>query len=100
MKLINWLTTAVEQWRQRTDDMQYKSGYEWAHQEFYNNGVGLICIMKDFAPVQTSFDRGVMQAVIDLEKRQEMLKADDEIEFNASGDPIGVPFFIHQSNLQ
>lgn len=98
MKLINWLTTAVEQWRQRTDDMQYESGYDWVHQEFYNNGLGLMHIMRDFSPVRTAFDRGVMQAAIDLERKQATLNAANEIEFNGNGEPVGVPFFIHQTN--
>lgn len=93
MKLINRVRQYLESWRQRTEGIQYQSGYDYAYEAFYNEGKSLEQINQDCHPCTNHFDRGVMQALIEIERGNQPSYVGD-VAFNEKGEPIDVPFVV------
>lgn len=89
MKLISKLTTVYNRWRQRLDDTQYHDGYNWAKDVYFRGDLSFQALLDAATPVTCAFERGVMQAVIDIERDN-----NPEPEVNVVGEPVGVPFFV------
>ncbi len=96
MKLIKRLSVYLETWRQRTEGVQYQSGYDWVYIEYYHHGHSLkqVIALADMHPRRSHFDRGVMQAVLDIKRDEKKRNITPEPEFNLKGEPVDVPFFI------
>lgn len=89
MKLISKLTGVFNRWRQRVDEIQYHDGYHWAKDVYFRGDLSFQALLDAATPVTCAFERGVMQAVIDIERDN-----NPEPEVNVVGEPVGVPFFV------
>lgn len=94
MKIISKITTVFKRWRKRLDDIQYQDGYDWARKTYFDGRLPIKELLDAAIPITCAFDRGVLQAVINIERDNEAKK-----QVNLNGEPVGVPFFIHPSNL-
>lgn len=93
MRLVKRVREYLDSWRQRTEGMQYQSGYDSAYTAFYLEGQSLEAIARNCQPSSCHFDRGVMQALIEIERKAQPVYVGD-IAFNEKGQPVDVPFFV------
>lgn len=89
MGVIKRIRNFIEGWRQKIYDYQYYDGYEWARQCYYDNRLPIRELLEAAIPVTGAFDRGVLQAVIDIERCKI-----NEQQFNQKNEPVGVPYFV------
>lgn len=89
MGIIKRIRTYIAGWRQRIYDYQFYDGYEWARQCYYDERLPIRELLDAAIPVSGAFDRGVLQAVIDIERSKI-----NEDQFNQKNEPVDVPYFV------
>ncbi|ATN93285.1 hypothetical protein [Marinobacter phage PS6] len=87
--MISKITTVFKRWRKRLDDIQYQDGYDWARKTYFDGRLPIKELLDAAIPVTCAFDRGVLQAVIDIERNKAA-----RMNTNLVGEPVGVPFMV------
>ena len=103
MSLIAKIRTIWYRWRQQVSHRQYEKGWNDAHTIYLSGGWSLDELEILTRPVGdqplTPFEHGVRDAVSHLRNHLDPTNTTGEIETNDNGDPVGVPYFIHQGNF-
>jgi len=102
MNLLNKIRATYYRWRLRLENRRFRKGWKDAHIVYQRGAFSLDEIELITRPVgnetPSAYSRGAIAAVNLLREQQEPTNTTGEIDTNANGDPVGVPYFIDQTS--